>query len=198
MSVTFLSGCSVRPITYALKVTNIGELDYISEEYYKYGTGKDNKNLVQITPITLIDYLESDLGYDSSINTGWLKVSTLDIGIKPEYTLEKNNLNSKIILKNTSLADNILKPGESSKELKLTVSKLLATSTDSTFNNTAEVISIKQSGGRLIEEFPSAMAEKSMVTPSTGENKDIMYIVIGTVSLIILASGIVIIKKKVL
>lgn len=197
MSEELIQGSTLQ-ITYALKVTNIGELDYISEEYYKYGTGKDNKNLVQITPITLIDYLESDLGYDSSINTGWLKVSTLDIGIKPEYTLEKNNLNSKIILKNTSLADNILKPGDSSKELKLTVSKLLATSTDSTFNNTAEVISVKQNGGRLIEEFPSAMAEKSMVTPSTGENKDIMYLVIGAVSLIILASGIVIIKKKVL
>lgn len=47
-------------------------------------------------------------------------------------------------------------------------------------------------------ESDDSMAETTIVTPATGENRDyILPIIIGATALIILGAGVIIIKKKV-
>ncbi|MEG1009596.1 MAG: SdrD B-like domain-containing protein, partial [Clostridia bacterium] len=68
---------STLELSYKLKTTNISELDYLSEEFYKYGTIQGN--IVTITPSKIIDYLDKDWGYDQEKNKegGWIE-KTLD------------------------------------------------------------------------------------------------------------------------
>lgn len=94
----------------------------------------------------------------------------------------------------------------------LTLTRVLSNSDDDdlTYNNDIEINHGNKTGGRRIliqlarymEENKGgigASSETTTITPPTGEDKDYtIYIVAGLVSLLILASGIIIIKKKVL
>jgi len=92
----------------------------------------------------------------------------------------------------------------------LNVSKTLAVTDEISLNNETEVIEVSKTGGSKIKSTPGNyvpgtgktevddnMAETVIVTPATGENLNyIMPILIGTMALIILGAGVVIIKKK--
>lgn len=50
-----IQGATVE-VEYEIKVTNNSELDYVSEDFYKYGIKSGNE--VTITPTSIIDYLD--------------------------------------------------------------------------------------------------------------------------------------------
>ena len=94
----------------------------------------------------------------------------------------------------------------------LNVSKIITTGDDIELGNETEIVEIDKTGGSDINSTPGNyipglgnmendddMAETVIVIPSTGQNLNfIVPIIIGLVSLAIIAGGIVLIKKKVL
>ncbi len=108
----------------------------------------------------------------------------------------------KTILHNANL-EKELKPGESNT-VNLYTSKLLANSDEIDLNNSVEITKVESNskGIRRITPRTSRLydnAERVMITPPTGENRDYaLTIVLGLSTLIILGAGVVLIKKKVL
>ena len=114
-----------------------------------------------------------------------------------------------MLLWTESLADKKLAPGDKEK-LNINVSKLLSTTDEISLNNETEMIEIQRNGGSKPESIPGnyvpgaglteaddSMAETTIVPPNTGENQNyIVPVMIGATALIILAAGVIIIKKK--
>lgn len=202
-------------VTYEIKAVNRSELDYISEDFYKYGEVKGS--VVTIKPSKVIDYLDSDWDFNSDNNSGWIYVNATD------GDLERNNIKLKYDIKNTdSIKDRKilyttkfekdLKPTEEDK-VELNTSKILTSSGDIELDNESEIIEITKTGGGTPKdstpgnyvpgkgpyESDDSRAEKIIITPNTGENHNyIVPIAVIMSAFIILGSGIVFIKKKVL
>lgn len=207
-----IQGAKVE-VGYGITIENQSELDYLSPEFYLYGEKKGN--IVTITPSKIVDYLDKDWSFDNRTgdNAKWeIKESIEDIQDfleEPVYKSEDSTIRNKMILWTESLADKKLAPGDKEK-LNINVSKLLSTTDEISLNNETEMIELQRDGGSKPESIPGNyvpgtgstesdddMAETTIVTPSTGENQNyIVPVVIGTTALIILAAGVVIIKKK--
>lgn len=207
-----IQGATVE-VEYEIKVTNNSELDYVSEDFYKYGIKSGNE--VTITPTSIIDYLDKNWGFEAEKNKEWT-VKSLDeiknIVAKEVYENEDSTIADKTILHTESLKDEKLKPTESAK-VNLNVSKVLSNSDEISLDNESEITELTKDGGsRLIstpgnyipgqeetKESDESIAETVIVTPSTGANLEfIVPIMIGVISLVILGVGVVIIKKKTL
>lgn len=157
-------------ITYGLKVTNMSELDYNSEQYYYYGEGHDDidNKLITLNPKQVIDYLDNNIStVNSNIDElGEIrqaredKKQLIDKGLLVEE-MEKllNNTNRVLIIK-ALLGD--LKPikGESKGEytdVTLIASKELtntAVQDGITLDNSAEIIQVEKSGGAPVITMP--------------------------------------------
>ena len=197
-------------ITYQIKAINQSELDYMSEDYYKYGINEGNiATIATLTPSAVIDYLDKNLGFedndnkDESGNSIWQQISKVKL---QEFKAQKVNdggyLDNKKILYTDKIAKPI-KPGDT-KTVDLKVSKLLSSSTDMTFNNDAEVAKITSNDGQnppvVPPTYPPVVsAEDSIVVPSTGANMNYAFpTIVGIVSLVILGIGVFVIKKKII
>lgn len=199
-------------VGYEIKASNNSELDYLSENFYKYGT--IGGNLVKITPSAIIDYLDNDWAFDDEINQEW-QVKTLDEikGSLAEvvYNNETSAINEKIILYTESLKEEQLEPTKSASVM-LNVSKLLSNSEEISLDNETEITKVDKTGGSDLVSIPGnyvpgtgntetddSMSETVIVTPSTGDNQNyILLISIGIATLVILGVGVVLIKKKAL
>lgn len=207
-----IQGATVE-VEYEIKVTNNSELDYVSEDFYKYGIKSGNE--VTITPTSIIDYLDKNWGFEAEKNKEWT-VKSLDeiknIVAKEVYENEDSTIADKTILYTESLKGQKLKPTESAK-VNLNVSKVLSNSDEISLDNESEITELTKDGGsRLIstpgnyipgqeetKESDESIAETVIVTPSTGANLEfIVPIMIGVIALVILGAGVVIIKKKTL
>ena len=207
-----IQGATVE-VEYEIKVTNNSELDYLSEDFYKYGIKSGNE--VTITPTSIIDYLDKNWGFEAEKNKEWT-VKSLDeiknIVAKEVYENEDSTIADKTILYTESLKGQKLKPTESAT-VNLNVSKVLSNSDEISLDNESEITELTKDGGsRLIstpgnyipgqeesKESDESIAETVIVTPSTGANLEfIVPIMIGVISLVILGAGVVIIKKKTL
>lgn len=207
-------------VKYEFIVKNQSELDYDDANYYKYGEVAEGLKARTLTVKNIIDYLDVDWDYDSTQAGSW-QITELN-ELRNQY-LASDVLESKDIKNRRILTTNQLKyyPIEPGKNLTrtLTVSKLLTTSKDIELENEAEILEIEKDGGGKITneqgkviapgnylpgtgphvEPDDDMAEKVIITPNTGENRNYITItIIGIVSLVILFTGIVIIKKKVI
>jgi len=196
-------------ITYQIKAINQSEVDYMSENYYKYGIKEKEGNIATLTPSAVIDYLDKNLGFedndnkDESGNSIWQQISKVKL---QEFKAQKVNdggyLDNKKILYTDKIAKPI-KPGDT-KTVDLKVSKLLSSSTDMTFNNDAEVAKITSNDGQnppvVPPTYPPVVsAEDSIVVPSTGANMNYAFpTIVGIVSLVILGIGVFVIKKKII
>ncbi len=199
-------------ITYQVKAINKSELDYATEEYYKYGT--TGGQVVTIVPSAVIDYLDKDWGFDNEKNPDWT-VKTIEeiknLVAEVVYNNEESTINNKIILYTEKLRTE-LKPSET-KDVALNVSKILTTAEDISLDNETEIIKVdKPHGGSDIPSTPGnyipgtgekepddSTSETVIITPSTGANMNfIIPISVGLVALVILGTGVVFIKKKVL
>ena len=207
-----IQGATVE-VEYEIKVTNNSELDYVSEDFYKYGIKSGNE--VTITPTSIIDYLDKNWGFEAEKNKEWT-VKNLDeiknIVAKEVYENEDSTIADKTILYTDSLKGQKLKPTESAT-VNLNVSKVLSNSDEISLDNESEITELTKDGGsKLIstpgnyipgqeetKESDESIAETVIVTPSTGANLEfIVPIMIGVIALIILGAGVVIIKKKTL
>ena len=189
-------------ITYEIKATNIGEVDYTSNRYYYYGN-PGGADYVRTSVTQLIDYVDNELSVTDD------KWSQQDTNILKTYNLSEKD--DTEYLKDirpyiTTQLQAQLAPGESNT-VELKTSKLLTTTNNITYDNKAEIAEITKNDGfnggtpvKVIEtHFDTADSEIFTIIPSTGENKNyILPIIIGITAFIILGTGIVVIKKKVI
>lgn len=207
-----IQGATVE-VEYEIKVTNNSELDYVSEDFYKYGIKSGNE--VTITPTSIIDYLDKNWGFEAEKNKEWT-VKSLDeiknIVAKEVYENEDSTIADKTILYTESLKGQKLKPTESAT-VNLNVSKVLSNSDEISLDNESEITELTKDGGSKpistpgnyipgqeeTKESDESIAETVIVTPSTGANLGfIVPVMIGVIALVILGAGVVIIKKKTL
>ena len=208
-------------IEYKIEAINKSELDYVEENFYKYGEiAEDNKDntVVKITPTGIIDYLDKDWSVNTEQYNNIWNIKTIDKDDENDiskdlketvYTDSESTIKDKTILYTKQLTDE-LKPMES-QEVVLNASKMLTTTTDEiSLDNETEEIEVNKTGGRDIETTPgnyipgsvsqeedSSIAETVIVTPATGDDLNyIIPIAIGVTALIILGVGVIIIKKK--
>ena len=166
----------------------------------------------------LIDYLDRNWGYEENKNTNWKAMTKEELEEKYKGTLvnadifgETSSINNRIILYTEELYNQQCCPGENSK-VNLQVSKALSTADEISLENETEIIEVEKDGGSKIVQIPGSFvpgttpqepdedwAETVIVTPSTGKNLNfILPISIGISALVILGTGIIVIKKKVI
>ena len=186
-------------ITYQIKAINQSEVDYMSENYYKYGIKEGN--IATLTPSAVVDYLDKNLGFVEDNNRDWKQITSEDLEkLNAVKVGDTEYLNNKKILY-TEATTKALKPTET-VSVGLNVSKLLTSSEDLTFNNDAEVARITPPGNPPVvpPKYPPVVpAEDIIIVPSTGANMNyLLPIIVGMVSLVILGVGVFVIKKKVI
>ena len=201
---------STLEVGYEFIATNNSELDYLSENFYKYGIVEGE--VVKIAATGIVDYLDKDWAFDDEINTGW-ETKTLD-EIKDllegnVYENGESMINDRTILYTNNLKDKLIEPTKSESTI-LNVSKILTTNEDISLDNETELVEVDKTGGSDListpgnyvpglgnQETDNGMAETVIVTPATGANLGyIIPIAIGLVALAIIGTGVVIIKKK--
>lgn len=219
-----LMGGASLEIEYTIKATNNSELDYVDENFYKYGIV--GGEVATITPSGIVDYLDVDWEFDTVRNPDWESITDLE---DPKLDLaqtvkESEEITNRKIVYTDALAGEKIKPTEDA-EVKLNVSKLMTSSEDIELDNETEVVEInKTSGGHLYLEPPTYdapivpsipgnyepgtgpqiehdddMAERVIITSNTGENLNfILPISIIVSALVIIGVGAIFIKKKVL
>lgn len=147
-------------VTYEIKFVNNSEIEYLTENYYKYGTEGGIK--ATITPAGVVDYLDKNLGFEQDRNSDWEQIT--------QERLEELNavkvgdtefINSRMILYTDKTSERELQPKtakinnkgetisfegveEATNKVELNVSKILTSSGDMTFKNDAETVEIKQ------------------------------------------------------
>ena len=203
-------------VTYALSAHNRSELDYATSDYYKYGTKANDVTPVTTTVTKIVDYLNNQSA--SYVNQSE-NSETLNDDKKKEYfsevVIDKNkNYKQTILSPEKDLLPEVYDPANSSTdEYEFTINNILSNSDGILgWESYAEIIGIKNitltpqsvcnSGNYVIEDkstFESDTANATIsIYPSTGENKNlIIYYVLGGV-LIIIALGVVLIKKFVI
>ena len=199
-------------VGYEFIATNNSELDYLSENFYKYGIIEGN--VVTLNATGIIDYLDSNWAFSSENNPEW-QVKTLDdirdLLQEEVYQSETSTINNKTILYTDSLKDRPIEP-TNSESVMLNVSKILTTSEDISLDNETELVEVDKTGGSDLISTPGNyvpgtgdiesdedMAETVIVTPATGQNLSyVLPITIGVIALLIIGGGIIVIKRKAL
>ena len=198
-------------VGYEIKATNSSELDYMSENYYKYGIIEGD--VVTITPSAIIDYLDMDWDFEAESNPDWEAIEKDDSRITlAEEVTNSESIDNRKLLYTEALAGYNLQPTESATVM-LNVSKLLTASEDIELDNETEIVKVDKPGGSNLTSIPGNyvpgtgpavepdddMAEVVIVTPNTGENLNyIIPIAIVATAFVIIGVGIIFIKKKVL
>ena len=201
---------STLEVGYEFTATNNSELDYLSENFYKYGIVEGE--VVRINATGIIDYLDKDWSFDDDINSQW-QVKSLDevkdLLQEDVYESETTTINDKTILYTDSLKDVQIEP-TNSQSVMLNVSKILTTSDDISLDNETELVEVDKTGGSDLVSTPGNyvpgtggketdeyIAETVIITPATGANLAyILPITIGIIALIIIGGGVIVIKKK--
>lgn len=200
-----IEGATVE-VTYAIKVTNVSEKDYDSPNYYLYGN-KKGAQLIKNSVTGVIDYLDGKIVFVPD-NTWEKKENTF---IEEVNASEKGNTDYLNSIKTyyTSKLQKDLAPGESN-EVTLKASKLLTSSEDNTFDNKTEIVDVTRKDGDITGTpvkvtwnngkffFDTDNAEKTVIIPSTGENRNyVLPTVIGIIAVAIVGVGVFFIKKYV-
>lgn len=203
---------AVVEVGYELKTTNKSELDYLSENFYQYG--KVDGSLVTITPTAIVDYLDKEWAFEAENNQQWESKTLEEIKnmlAETVYNNQESTIGQKIILYTETLKNQKLEPKQSAA-VDLKVSKVLASTDEISLDNETEIIKVDKTGGSNLvtilgnyipgtgkTEEDDCMAETVIVTPSTGDNQNfIIPIMVGIVASVMLAAGVVAIKKKAL
>lgn len=213
---------STLEIQYAISVENKSEADYNTKDYYMYGLVGNNDVPVSLKLNGVVDYVDERLStsYTDSAGVGEWKLMSQDElknyvsdGV---YNKTKNRKNTII-----DFCDITVKRGETKTLTAVKTSKILSPSEDLLFDNNAEVVSVSNDVGRFYSEENSGALRKITpgnfnlllkysdthesdddkvtltVVPSTGDST-VVYYVVGISCLLIITTGIVLIKKKVL
>ena len=214
MDSELMSGAIIE-VTYELTLSNVSELDYVCEEYYKYGTHAQESELVKISASPLVDYLDKDWGFQANKNEGeWESIpKDYDDIIISDDVKKSDTIENREILY-TEGFDEPMAPN-TYKSKTLNVSKILTSSQDIELDNEVEINKMKKNGGRdiVIDIIPGnyvpgsgpkverddGMAETIVITPNTGANLNFVLPIMMIISaFVIVGVGVIFIKKKVL
>lgn len=199
---------STLTLTYAIKVTNISDVNYYSDKYYWFGD-KTGAYEVTLQIEEVIDYLDSKLQYVPEASEERVQVIESEAeetllaitGWNVLYT-EKNaerTESKKTSDEITLTAQKVLANDDNDMEFinKVNVTKLTnSTDPDDTDSNKLEKLKIVVNA-----EIPTEEASaKATITPPTGFDllTITIYLVAGVALLAGLSAGIIAIKKKVL
>ena len=211
-----IEGATIE-ITYEIKVTNVGEKDYMNERYYKYLDNKNDADLVKIKPTQILDYVDGEVNpVDNPTDTKWEIVPntyTEYFNASKWQEGDKEYLNKIKPYITRSLKDTGLEPAKTAT-VSIKTSKLLAATDDNQFDNLVETTETQKvlkpdnhSGSpvRIIFQtdhtgyFNTSGSQTVEILPSTGANKNyVVPITIAVAAIAILGVGIFLIKKYVI
>lgn len=207
-------------ITYEVRIANISDVNYYNEDYYKYGEKNANKE-VTLTPNTVTDYLDKTLKYNAEkseqerieeVEPSKMEKITVDgnpttieaqefklKGWKALYTNKnKEREEEKTKDKVTLVANRVLSKDDEDMEITSRAEiKEINTTPDPSDTEESRIEQIKIAPK---EVHTNGMVKATMtLTPPTGEDRQgiIIYAIAGIISLVLLSTGIVIIKKKI-
>lgn len=204
---------SALETTYQLTIENDSDIEYIEDEgsedygkYYYYGDkNSPTAHLKAVKVNEVIDKLDKKYNYDSKQETSEATIEHKIDGTTETKTIKiKQNTSDGSTETTNSLSITEWKELESkaTETMSYTVTSLLSKDNDTSYKNTARVTSISLDKlTPLRSDFNWSKASSSAVlaiTPPTGSDKRPIYWVAGTIGLIVLAAGIVFIKKKAL
>lgn len=164
-------------VTYKIKVTNTGEVDYNPGEdkldennkssktgtrkFYDYGIKREDKDIITTKADQVIDYTDNNLTYDKNekaapnvkdndnVNSNyWLEATDIDSYLDEDTKTYYNTVTTKLI---TEELNQNLKPGDSSKEVYLTQTKILSqndVNDQMAYDNYVEIIESTNDAGR--------------------------------------------------
>lgn len=214
MDEELMHGATIQ-ITYKVKVTNVGEVDYVGQKFYYLGDST-GANQVMTVANQVVDYVANNLQFDANntANQGWSIINTETL---KSQGLVNNRLSDELAKFNkiiqTEELNKSLKPGEST-EKTLVLNQLISTentSDDLTYSNMVEIVKTSNTAGRRMaysvvgnqnptastaSEVDSSVAEKVIILPPFGDIH--IFYILGAVIGIILIGGIAIIIRKVL
>ena len=211
-------------VTYGLKVTNIGEVDYTNRNYYYYGSGhgETENEMVTLKASEIIDYLDGNLSIEENNNMAWKTLSDDEVsnyigtgtGKYLSNTQERVEYMKTIerAISTDELKDIELKPisGQNTTSSILKGTRLLSNNDEVFVENNAEIIHVEKTGGSSLTTTPgnyvptdastsevdNDYSEEIAVVPPTGSTDNtISYVILGISSLGILIAGIVLIKR---
>ena len=212
MDEELMHGATIE-VTYRIKVTNDGEVDYDGKEFYY--TGKQSGNVVTTNANQVVDYVANNLQFNKSDsrNNGWSVISKDDLTgqnlVNAKLTDNVSKFNTII---QTSGLSKDLKPGDVS-EKTLVLSQLITAenkSDDLTYRNITEIVKTTNTVGRRMaysvvgnqnptvdaQEVDASVAEKVIILPPFGSSP--IYYILGITVGLILIGGITLIIRKVL
>ena len=207
-----LQGATIN-ITYTITVDNTrAEIDYNNEDYYIYGIVPNNNAGWKLATVTrLLDYLSNGLTYDEVANSGLWEEFKLDGSMVGTYFSEEayNALKKyNRIFQTDEFAT--MEPGQI-KSVELKASRVLSNNAeDFNFDNDIEVNTLKDkkidnsTPGNYVPGDSTTYEDDDdtvniVITGPTGENRNYLpYVLLGISSFIIIAAGVIFIKKKVL
>lgn len=211
-----IEGATIE-ITYEIKVTNVGEKDYMNERYYKYLDNKNDADLVKIKPTQILDYVDGEVNpVDNPTDTKWEIVPntyTEYFNASKWQEGDKEYLNKIKPYITRSLKDTGLEPAKTAT-VSIKTSKLLAATDDNQFDNlvetteTQKVLKPDNHSGSPVRitfqtdhtgYFNTSGSQTVEILPSTGANKNyVVPITIAVAAIAILGVGIFLIKKYVI
>ena len=217
-----IQGATLK-LTYEITVNLDGcEVDYNNKDYYYYNTVPENNEGWKIATIqNLYDYVADDLNFDEDnqvfrdkngveIDYKWNSVDIGDLVVGENVSEEVYNEIKDFtkILQTDYFAD--MNPENRDKTARLQLTRVLSNNElDFTFDNDIE---INEAGGRIPDDSipgnykpsespnePDESEVELIITGPTGENQQYLpYIILIISGTIILVTGIIFIKKKVI
>ena len=219
MQETSLYGTNIE-LTYEVKITNKSDVNYYNNEYYWFGDKNINKE-VTLTPTLVKDYLDKSLTYvkeksdkdrikeinaNSKIQVDGENIIAQELDLKGWKAIYTNKITNRDASHPTSdkvkiVAKRILSNNDDDMEIVSRAEIKEIIHTPDPKDSTPQADKIEQVRIAPTEVHTNGMVEAVFtITPPTGENRSVttIYAIAGIISLIILSTGIVIIKKKVI
>ena len=214
---------STLQVEYTISVKNKSEADYNTESYYKYGTYNNTDKSVSLIVNSIVDYMDDGLTTEYTASSSDWKLKN-GANIKNSlsskaYDVIKNRKNILLNEWNKEIRQN------ETQYLKVEASKIVSVSDDNLYENYIEILSSTSDVGRFYGEeingswknytpgnydltndthesddngYDHISRAKFTIVPPTGSDNHVIYYIIGISCLIVIAGGVVIIKKFIL
>lgn len=173
-----LMGGASLEIQYTITATNNSEVDYVDENFYKFGiVPENNANILTITPSGIVDYLDVDWEFDTAQNPDWVSITDINderLDLATEVRESQEISNRKIIYTDALSAYNLDPLTTKSASVQLNVSKLMTSSEDIELDNETEIVKVGKTGGGHLynppttESGPDVPATPGNYIPGTG------------------------------
>ena len=207
-------------LTYEVRITNTSDINYYTSEYYIYGDKGDKEKEVTLKPTEVNDYLDKTLKYleeeSKKLNNEKERIVEKDPNNLEKITVDGKNVDAqqfelkdwgklytnKITNRDENhpstdkvaiVAERVLSKNDDDMEI-VSYASITGAENSTSGNDSEENVKII----RKADDIKANANATFTITPPTGENRDTLtiYAIAGIISLVILATGIIIIKKK--